>query len=378
MDICRNGLLAVLILMSSMVSCVKDPQDIPPGFTGDPVFGMQATLGNENISLGAGQDGWTMQPVVVPHDSLSTYTAIFSKEGCLDQCTPSWTFRFYQALPLVSNAPAAFDNTIRVGDKKFVLADQERDSFTISLMTHPDLFMSGYSYWKDLNGPSNTFENEFETVLGYQQTMNVCFQSLAFTGCQYMQCIYFDPSTLVPCLLSIEPILETPNYMSLNLKAKGTPPFQVEWSNGSTSSSIIIPLQDSLAEIYASVTVTDALGNRSQLAQSIQMLNGNVDACYFPIELTSVSSVENSPLSDADRVEIIYTDADGVEWRSSAGIQPLQSEVSIDQIVSYGLSPLGQPSYLVDLSVNAYLFDAVTGNSKYFTTERLSVALSHP
>ena len=108
------------------------------------------------------------------------------------------------------------------------------------------------------------------------------------------------------------------------------------------------------------------------------MLNGNVDACYFPIELTSVSSVENSPLSDADRVEIIYTDADGVEWRSSAGIQPLQAEVSIDQIVSYGLSPLGQPSYLVDLSVNAYLFDAVTGNSKYFTTERLSVALSHP
>ena len=377
MDICKHGFMALLILMGSMVSCVKDPQDIPPGFTGDAVFGMTATFGSESIVINAGQNGWTMVPVVVPHDSLNTYTSILSKDGCVDQCSPSWSFRFHQALPLVSNAQTAFDNTIMVGDKKFVLADQERDSFTISLMTHPDLFMSGYSYWKDLNGPANTFENEFETVLGYQQTMNVCFQSLAFTGCQYTQCIYFDPSTFVPCLLSIQPILENPSYMSLNLKAQGTPPFQVEWFNGSNSSSIVIPLQDSLAEIYASVTVTDALGNRSHLAQSIQMLNGNVDACYFPIELTSVSSVETSPLSDADRVEIVYTDGDGVEWRSSAGIQPLQANLSIDQISAYGVSPSGQPSYLVELSVNAYLFDAVTGNSKYFTTEHLSVALSH-
>ncbi len=378
MGICKNGLLAVMVLMGTVVSCVKDPQDIPPGFTGDAVFGMSANLGSDSILINAGENGWTMQPMVVPHDSLNTYTAVFSKGGCLDQCTPSWTFRFYQSLPLVSNVQTAFDKTIKVGDKEFVLADQERDSFTISLMTHPDLFMSGYSYWKDLNGPTNTFENEFETVLGYQQTMNVCFQSLAYTGCQYTQCIYFDPATVVPCLLSIEPILENPSYMSLNLKAKGTPPFQVEWFNGSTSSSIVIPLQNSLAEIYASVTVTDALGNRSQLAQSIQMLNGNIDACYFPISLTSESSVNTSTLIDADRVEISYRDADGVEWRSSAGVQPLQSNVTIDQINTYGLSPLGQPSYLVDMSVNAYLFDAVTGDSKYFATKRLSVALSHP
>jgi len=378
MDICKNGMIALLVLTGSMVACVKDPQDIPPGFTSDAVFGMSATLGNDSISINAGQNGWTMQPEVLSHDSLSTYIAVFSKDGCLDQCTPSWTFRFYQALPLVSDPQTAFHNTIKVGEKEFVLADQERDSFTISLMTHPDLFMSGYSYWKDLNGPSSTFENEFETVLGYQQTMNVCFQSLAYTGCQYTQCIYFDPATVVPCLLSIEPILENPRFMSLNLKAQGTPPFQVEWFNGSTSSSVVIPLQDTVAEIYAGVTVTDALGNISQLSQSIRLDNGNVDGCYFPIELTSVSSQETSPFSDADRVEIVYTDADGVEWRSSAGIQPLQAKVIIDQISTYGLSPSGQPSYLVDMSVNAYLFDAVTGNSKYFTTGHLSVALSHP
>lgn len=378
MDICRSALLVGMILVVSLVSCVKDPQDIPPGFTGDPVFGMSATLDSEIVAIAAGENGWTMVPIVTPNDSFSIYTAVFSKEGCVDQCTPSWTFRFYQALPLSGNPKTDFDNTIYVGEKEFVLADQERDSFTISLTTDPGLFMSGYSYWKDLNDPGITYENEYATVLGYQQTINVCFQSLAFTGCQYTQCIYFDPATEVPCLLSIEPILENPRFMSLNLKAQGTPPFQVQWFNESTSSSVVIPLQDTVAEIYASVSVTDALGNRSQLSQSIRLSNGFVDACYFPISLSSEPSSQTSPIADADRVEIIYKDADGVEWRSSSDIQPLQAKMTIDQISGYGLSPLSQPSYLVDLSVNAYLFDAAGGKAKYFTTDQLTVALSHP
>jgi len=249
MDICKNVVLIGMILVVSLASCVKDPQDIPPGFTGDPVFGMSGSLDGVSFEIAAGQDSWTIVPVVKPDDSLSTYTAVFSKDGCLAECSPSWTFKFYQALPITENSQTAFDNTIRIGEKEFVLADQERDSFVISLTTDPGLFMSGYSYWKDLNESATTYVNEFETVLGYQESMDVCFQSLAFTGCYYTQCISFDPSTQVPCLLSIEPILENPSYMSLNLKAQGTPPFQVEWFNGSNSSSIVIPLQDNLAAI---------------------------------------------------------------------------------------------------------------------------------
>jgi len=378
MDICKRGLFFMLILFGSTFSCVKDPQDIPPGLTGDSTFGMSASLGNETVSIDAGVNGWTMLPVVEPHDSLLAYTAVFSKDGCLDKCSPSWTFRFYQSVPVADDPSTAFNNSIRLGEKEFILSDQERDSFTVSLTTDPGLFMSGYSFWKDLNGPSNTFDNEYQSVLGYQQTVNVCFQSLAYTGCQYSQCIYFDPPTQVPCLLSIEPILENPRYMSLNLKAQGTPPFTVEWFNGSSSSSIIIQLQDTVVDIHAGVTVTDALGNRSQLSQTIRLQNGNVDPCYFPVSLTSVPSENTSILADADRVEILYTDADGVVWRSSAGVQPFQSKVIIEEIGNYGLSPSSQPAYVVGLSVNAYLFDAVTGNSKYFTTEHLNVALSHP
>ena len=94
--------------------------------------------------------------------------------------------------------------------------------------------MSGYSYWEDLNGPTTTFFHEFGSVIGYQENIDVCFQSLAYTGCQYTQCIHFDPTTLVPCLISIEPKLETSNYISLSVRPEGTAPFQIEWFNEAT------------------------------------------------------------------------------------------------------------------------------------------------
>lgn len=370
--------VVLLILAGVIVSCVKDPQDIPPAFSGDATFGLAASFGNGAINLEAGKEGWTSLPVVVQEDSLQVYTSVMSIDGCLEQCSPSWTFSFYQAIPVANDPAVAFSNTIHTGEKDFVLSDVEVDSFDISLTTHPDLFMSGYSYWLDLNGPTNTFFHEFESVIGYQENINVCFQSLAYTGCQYTQCIYFDPTTLVPCLLSIEPKLESPRYISLSVRPEGTPPFQIQWFNEATSSTIVIPVQDSIAEIYAGVIVTDALGNRSELSQTIRVQHGAVDACYFPITMTSTPIQSNSPSVVADRVEIIYRDEAGVLWSSSLGPQPENSKVFIDQVSAYGPSPDNQQAYLVEATVTASLFNEITGESKLFKTQRLSLSLSHP
>ncbi|HSF88189.1 MAG TPA: hypothetical protein VLA46_02165, partial [Saprospiraceae bacterium] len=260
-----------LFLLIGLVSCVKDPQDIPAGFSGDPVFGLTGNFDGEAIVIEAGTEHWTALPTVEQRDSLQVYTSVLSVDGCLDQCSPSWTFSFYQSVPVAPDPAVAFSNTIHTGSKEFVLSDLEVDSFDISLTTHPGLFMSGYSFWEDLNGPSTTFFYEFGSVVGYQENIDVCFQSLAYTGCQYTQCIHFDPTTLVPCLISIEPKLETADYLSLTVKPEGTPPFQVEWFNDSTSSTIVIPVQGGVAQVYAGVQVTDALGNRSQLSQTIRI-----------------------------------------------------------------------------------------------------------
>ncbi|MEP6796084.1 MAG: hypothetical protein ABJB16_17270, partial [Saprospiraceae bacterium] len=237
-----------LALFASLVwaGCVKDPQDIPSGFMANPVFGFSGLFDGQPLILDAGTDGWTVQPLVVVEDSSIVYTSIFSKNGCTQQCKPSWEFRFYGAQPSTSNPEADFLQTIKNGSKEFVLSHKERDSFEITLNTQSGLFMNGYSYWENQNGSVTTMNEQFQDVVGYGQFLNVCFQSLAFTGCQYNQCIYFNPSTLIPCLASIQGKYEDSTTISLTLKPEsGTPPFQIEWFGGTNTSSILLHHEES-------------------------------------------------------------------------------------------------------------------------------------
>lgn len=373
----RYNYLTVFFLALMIVSCVKDPKDIPSGVGSDADFGMKASFGNEVIEIAAGTDLWTMLPVVEKEDSLDVYTAIFSLDGCLDQCAPSWSFRFYQALPDQTDAVADFNSTIRIGEKNVVLSDQQLDSIGIQLSTHPGLFMSGYSYWQEHTGPASFFY-EYETVLAPEDDLNICFESLAITGCNYSQCIYFQPATQIPCLAYIEARFENDRHLILTIRPSGTPPFQYEWFTEAITQNIVIPIQDSISEVYATVKVTDSLGNRTQLSQTIKVQYGLVDACYFPIDLTS-EVIENTSTSVyADNMEVVYTDETGTSWSTSGGIQPSASRVTIDAIQGYGLSPFDQPASLVDLTAKMMLYSEVTGEGRWFETQQLTIALSHP
>ncbi len=378
MEANRLSLLMLALLTGMMISCVKDPKDIPNGFMDDPVFGMKASFGNEEVDITAGNAQWTMLPVLGQVDSLSVYSAVYSLNGCLDNCDPSITFDFYQALPLTPDPEQAFNNTIHPGSKELVPSAEEVDSFDVFLSTHPALFMSGYSsYWQDLNGSSNTYYHEFNSVVGYQERINVCFQSFAYTGCQFSQCLSFDPTTLVPCMAYIEPKIENARYVSLRVRPEGTAPFRILWANGDTTQNQVVFVQDSVAEIYAAVTVTDALGNVSVVTQTVRIQNGFVDACYFPIELSSTPIQNVSSGVYADRLAITYRDESGGIWSSAGGVQPSNAKVIIDSVNPYGPSPDSNPSYLVDLTITALLFNETTGESRLFETEQLTVALSH-
>lgn len=356
---------------------MKDPQNIPSGFIDNPVFGLSGSFDGQAFSLDAGSGGWTIQPIVVDEDSSIVYTALFSKGGCTQECKPSWEFRFYGAQPASSNPEADFLQTIKNGAKDFVLSHKERDSFEITLNTQPGLFMSGYSYWENLNGSVTTLDEQFQDVVGYGQFLNVCFQSLAYTGCQYNQCIYFNPSTLVPCLASIQAKYEDSTTVSLTIKPEsGTPPFQVQWFDETGTSSILLHHAESKAEFFVNVLLTDALGNRSELHQTIRVQGSIIDACYFPISLVSTPVPDFSPLNLNDKVEIIYTDENGIEWSSTSGIQPVSSFLNIGNVEYFGLSPANQPSYKTGLNLSVRLFNSA-GDSKSLEARDMTIALSH-
>ena len=358
-------------------SCVKDPKDIPSGFTGDPVFGLQGTFGNENVTIGAGEGQWTMLPVVNQNDSLTIYSAVMSQGGCIDQCPGSWTFHFFQSTPLSAVDSTAFFNTIKPGAKDFVQPATTLDSFDITLNTHPGLFMSGYSYWENFNGDT-IFEHEYNTLIESGAELNVCFESFAYTGCQYSQCISFNPATIVPCLASLDVVYEVPRYVGLSVRPEGTPPFTYEWFNDAATQSIVVPVTDSVAEIYAGVKVTDALGNTSELRQKVRVQNGVVDACYFPVSLTSIPLTFPAELVLPDKVEVVYTDTQGDLWRSSSGMQLPGYQTVIHSVTPYGFAPDGKKAYLLECSMQVLLYNEKNGEAKLFTTEQLSIALSHP
>ncbi|MGB3080653.1 MAG: hypothetical protein WBB31_16345, partial [Saprospiraceae bacterium] len=263
------------------------------------------------------------------------------------------------------------------GSKDFVLSHKERDSFEITLNTQSGLFMSGYSYWENLNGSVTTLNEQFQDVVGYGQFLNVCFQSLAFTGCQYNQCIYFNPSTLIPCLASIIAKYEDSTTVSLTIKPEsGTPPFQVQWFDETNAPGILLHHAESKAEFFVNVLLTDALGNRSELHQTVRVQDSIVDACYFPISLVSTPVPNYSSLNLNDRVEIIYTDENGIEWSSTSGIQPVTSYMNIGKVEYFGLSPANQPAYKTSLQLAVTLFNSA-GEGKLLEAQDMTIALSH-
>ncbi len=377
MAIGKNIILLSLFISLAWIGCVKDPQDIPGGLTADPSFGLKGTLDGQPLSIDAGKGGWTVQPVVEDANSTVVYTSIFSLNECLENCKSSLEFRFYRAEPSSGNDETDFLQTIKTGSKEFILSPAERDSFEITLNAHSGLFMSGYSYWENLSDPDYSYQSEYKDVVGYGEFLNVCFQSLAYTGCQYSQCIYFNPATLVPCLNSIQAKLEDARTVSVSIRPEsGTPPYKTEWFNGSTSQSIILQIQDVAVDLYVGVTVTDALGNRSELSQKIRVQDSIVDACYFPISLVSVPVPNTSSSVTSGKVEIIYIDDSGVEWSSTSGMQPSTSELLINDVQFFGSSPMNQPSYKTQLNTSVTLFNAA-GDSKVLELQDVSLALSH-
>lgn len=371
-------ILSILTLYVLCAACVKDPQDIPNGLTEDPAFGMKGQFGQDAIDINAGIATWTAVPEAVIDNGGIVYKTVISRNNCGESCEDAWTFRFYPNLSGGTNATERFLQTMQTGDKQIAPSGMELDSTLISLATHPDLFLNGYSFWEDVSNAQTINAHSYNVTLGHQQSISACLQSYAYTGCQYMQCIYYNPATGVPCITYIEPKLESARYLVLTVRPQGTPPFQISWDGGATGSTIVIPLQDSSAVVYANVSVTDYHGNRSELVQNIRVHEGVVDACYFPVQLTALSVPNQNPEIVANQLAIEYVDSEGFLWTTHAAQQNTESFAWIEQVRYYDVAPYGQPAYKVDMRLKALLTNTSTGESRWLDLTEMRLPVSHP
>lgn len=372
----KSILGAAMLLL--MVACVKDPRDIPGGFDENPEFRLKSQFGNDSFVLDAGINHWTMLPNTYMEDNQWVFGSVFSKDGCIDNCTPSINFTFYQNISNQNSVSGIFQETINPGLKDFVNPSETTDSFQLSFATHPGLFMNGLSYWEDLNSPPPSYMPVFQNQVGSGDGVHVCFQSLQYTGCQYLQCMSYYPSRGNPCIAYIEPQIENPGFIRLMAKPTGTPPFEYLWMFGDSTQTTFVPINSGVTDVYASVKIVDGVGNMTELSQLVKISDGAVDPCFFPIDIKSTRVPAPFEAALADKVAIHITDASGDVWSSTQVLQDEKSHFSIFSVEEYLVAPNDQLSYKVMFTGKILLRNEETNEVKLLEIQEAVIALSHP
>jgi hypothetical protein len=378
MEITKTIIATVLATALLAGGCVKDPQDIPGTSETDPVFGFAGSFGQQDFMVQAGVDRWTMVPVTSDLDGNTVYAGVFSEDGCLEACSPAIRFDFYQAVPGTGSPAGYFNMTIRPGQKDYVHADLPADSFLVNFSTHPGLFMSGYSYWENQNAPPLAFTPAYGQAVGAQSALEVCFESFQFTGCQYSQCVYFQPATGTPCLAYIEAAWLDTGFVKLTVRPRGNGPFTYEWYHGQTTPSILVPIQTDMVDVLAGVTVRDASGNSSRINQLVRIQDALIDPCFFPINISTEAIPREYAETYANRTAIRWTDESGLEWSTATVEQPSDAYFEILSVTPYADSPAGDPAYKVEIAMRALLQHPATGETRWLQTDRSTIALSYP
>src|SRR5690606_33508242 len=96
-----------------------------------------------------------------------------------------------------------------------------------------------------------------------------------------------------------------------------------------------------------------------------RILDGFVDPCFFPIDI-SITPVPASFTSGyAGRVEIRYTDETGAVWLASAADQPDDAFLKIESVEPYGESPAGDPAVKADVNMRMLMRNPMTGEERW-------------
>lgn len=370
-------LIMLLALMVMQAACVKDPQDIPAGFEGDPVFGLQGTFGQEALDIRAGEAQWTLLPLPETRKDHPFFNGLFSKDGCTENCAPGLSIGIHALSEPAGDPQVNFLSSIAPGEKSLVGPEASADSFLVSFSTHPGLFMSGYSYWQDASGPPQTFAPSYAQPVGPNAAIGVCFESFLYTGCQYSQCMYYQPGTGDACQAFLEATWIDSGFVRLTVRPSGTGPFTYAWYFGQSTQSILVPVQRDVTEIFASVEVQDASGNSTRLSQRVRVQDGLIDPCYFPITVQAEAIPRDYAQSHAGKAAIRYTDENGLAWSSEDVTQPAESHFAITSVEAYGSSPQGIPAYKVGIRLKALLLNIETGESRWLDIPAGTIALGY-
>ena len=368
--------LVICIGLLSFVSCVTDPQDIPPGITEDPAFFAEMTVNGESLTLQAGIDGMTLNVVhEATERGVKAYRSKLGRTDC-PLCGPSIEIVFYDN-DFIGGPDAGVDLTFDAGNKAFFdnMVD-EQVQVNMALQEAPA--NSDHAVWTNAAGSILSEDPSISFNAQPQEHIDLCYRvlgnaALGAGSCVSSFCFHMLPSQ--PCIAWVKADRMINNLALVEVEVIGQPPFSFEWMNGATSPFILLPVYDAFATgVY--LTVTDGNGCKTDIDQTLQLMNGLPTLC--PGSPGFTVDVQQAAFSSFNTVEVIYTDEDGKRYRSSRGEQNLsESLFAIQSVVDYLDAPSGFPTKKIEALTLCTLYSEDGDGNVILETEMLSLAISY-
>ncbi len=172
------------------------------------------------------------------------------------------------------------------------------------------------------------------------------------------------------------------SFLLIEALPSGEPPFQYHWQFGSATvqshlNKIIVKPPVSNGKVLVQVNVTDATGCSAQLKQMIEINPTEVMVC--PLGLTySVTEVPGTPVYPFGMAELVYTNENGLQYKSNVRFQDSDAHFSVLSASSYNPNHLGDPTKLLTLDISCALFDAGGTSQLQFSTSEFRIGASFP
>ena len=365
------------------ISCVSDPQNIPPQISEDPVFGLNAEIDGIPVRFEAGVDGYFLETGWGRDSSGVPYTeSRLEKQDCGPGCGPSVSLRMFGISDGV-DAENHLVNILQTGEKEFSGPAMTPDSVEVSFAIQLPANQPPAYYWHTPSGSSPFYAQTVTSLYALDEKVSICLNTLANENCFSTKCIDFTPASSPDgCDVSLMTRMLPDSFLLIEAIPAGEPPFVFDWQFGSSvlqsdRNKIIVRAPIAPGRALIQVDVTDATGCTAHLKQMIEVTPVDIRVC--PLNMTyAIKEIPGMPNSPFAKAELEYTDADGKSYSSSLYFQDEEAYFSILSVSPYHPNPAGEPTKLLSLDISCKLFDPAENKEVLFSTNEFHLGAAFP
>jgi hypothetical protein len=365
--------LATFFFLALLVSCVKDPHDIPPGIQTNPVFFSELSTGQDLLSLTAGHNGYALQTEhYTDGEGITHYVARLSAEVCPQADCPSLEIEFFDN-QVVSHPESGVDHTFGPGSKDYYSAKDD-GKLDITFFLAPNGFGSSVSFSTSGGDTMPLTTSEIHLQAQPEEFIDLCFFRQENMTCNGDASYCFHTLASSPFIGSLKAERSFGDHILVEMNLlPGNGPFTYDWMNGSTAPYILVPAIEG-EEVSISVTVKDNKNSTIDIQQNIIVENDTAKICGGTPQL--IYSIADAPFTQFSSVIIRFTDSEGRVWSSEFGPQP-GSTMEIRSVTDFMQSPEGFATKQLELAFSGILYSPDGLESMPLSTTNTVVAVSH-